>query len=121
MSRPVKLPGPDHPITVEPSPAHVVVRRDGATIADSTATLVLREADYPPVHYIPPADVDRSALTDSDTTTYCPFKGEAAYVSTPDQADVAWYYPAPHDAVAPIADHLAFYTDRVELTVQEDG
>jgi uncharacterized protein (DUF427 family) len=59
MSRDIKIPGPDHPITVTPSGDHVVVRSGDATIADSRSTLVLREANYPPVRYIPLADLDR--------------------------------------------------------------
>jgi uncharacterized protein (DUF427 family) len=69
MSRDIKIPGPDHPITIAPSSDHVVVRGGEATIADSRSTLVLREADYPPVRYVPIADVDRSQLAASELTT----------------------------------------------------
>jgi uncharacterized protein (DUF427 family) len=81
MSHEIKTPGPDHPITVEPSPDRVTVRALGATLAESTSTLVLREASYAPVRYIPLVDVDRSRLCDSETTTYCPYKGNASYFS----------------------------------------
>jgi uncharacterized protein (DUF427 family) len=118
MSQPVLIPGPDHPITVTPSSEHVVVRRDGQTLADTTNALVLQEANYPPVHYIPMSDVERGALADSDTTSYCPYKGTASYFSAPGEADVAWYYPAAHDAVAEITDHVAFYPNKVELSVE---
>lgn len=118
-----KIPGPDHPITIEKNPARVTVRVGGRVLADTTSALVLREANYPPVQYVPLADVDRSMLRSTDTTTYCPFKGDAAYfsVSTPDAelTDVIWTYPAPYEAVAPIAEHVAFYQDRVEITVSE--
>jgi uncharacterized protein (DUF427 family) len=122
MSRDIKIPGPDHPITIAPSSDHVVVRSGEATIADSHSTLVLREADYPPVRYVPIADVDRSQLAASELSTYCPYKGEASYYSIPLDAergtDAVWFYGDPHQAVAEIKDHVAFYPDRVELSVE---
>ena len=121
MSRDIKTPGPDHPIAITSSGDHVVVRSGEATIADSRSTLVLREADYPPVRYIPLADVDRSQLAASELTTYCPYKGDASYYTiTPDSergTDAVWFYHDPHPAVAEIKDHVAFYPDRVELSV----
>jgi uncharacterized protein (DUF427 family) len=121
MSREMKIPGPDHPITVTSSGDHVVVRSADSTIADSHSTLVLQEASYPPVRYIPIADVDRSQLAASELTTYCPYKGEASYYSIPDVergADAVWFYDDPYAAVAEIKGHVAFYPDRVELSVE---
>jgi uncharacterized protein (DUF427 family) len=122
MTPEMKIPGPDHPITVESSADRVIVRADGATIADSTSTLVLREANYPPVRYIPLTDVDRAVLAPSDTSTYCPYKGEASYwsiTSLPEHGeDAVWFYGEPYAAVEPIRDHVAFYPDRVEISVQ---
>ncbi|MGC2111912.1 MAG: DUF427 domain-containing protein [Candidatus Korobacteraceae bacterium] len=54
----VKLPGPDHPISIERNPARVVVSVAGRVVADTRNALTLREAGYPPVQYIPGADVD---------------------------------------------------------------
>ena len=114
-----RIPGPDHPITVEPSPTRVVVSAGDRIVADTTNALALREASYPPVMYVPIADVDRTLLTASETTSYCPYKGEASYysITAGDSVieDAIWYYPDPYDAVAPIADHVAFYADRVQL------
>jgi uncharacterized protein (DUF427 family) len=122
MIRETKTPGPTHPITIEPSSDRVTVRAGGATIADSTATLVLREADYPPVRYIPLTDVDRTLLAPSDKSTYCPFKGEASYWSITTEPgpgqDAVWFYDEPYAAVEPIRDHVAFYADRVDITVE---
>jgi uncharacterized protein (DUF427 family) len=121
MAREIKTPGPEHPITIEPSADRVTVRAGGRTIAESTSTLVLREASYPPVRYIPLADVDRSQLRNSETTTYCPYKGEASYYSI--TADIAqgdnaiWFYDQPYSAVEPIRGHVAFYADRVEIEI----
>jgi uncharacterized protein (DUF427 family) len=113
----VKIPGPDHPITIEPASRRVVVRSGDKVIADTAHALFLREAKYPAVQYIPRNDVDLSALVRSETTSYCPYKGEASYFSIPSggaTVDAVWSYEAPHDAVAEIKDYLAFYPDRVE-------
>ncbi|OSZ69947.1 hypothetical protein CAP40_03685 [Sphingomonas sp. IBVSS2] len=114
-SRPIRIPGPDHPITVTRSDAHVVVRAAGQVIAETRRALELREASYPPVFYIPRADADMASLQRTDHASYCPYKGEAAYFSIRGGAENAvWSYEAPYAAVAEIRDHLAFYPDRVE-------
>jgi uncharacterized protein (DUF427 family) len=122
MPREMKIPGPDHPITVERSDDRVIVRAGESTLADSTATLVLQEANYPAVRYIPLADVDQTQLAPSDTTTYCPYKGDASYWSITTDSDrgqdAVWFYGEPYAAVEPIRDHVAFYADRVEITVE---
>jgi len=114
-----KLPGPDHPITIEPHPGRVVVRLGDRIVADTTDALELHEAGYPPVLYLPLADLDDASITDSDTTSWCPYKGTASYYSidTGDGLveDAIWYYPEPHDAVSQIAGHAAFYPDRVRI------
>lgn len=114
----MKIPGPDHPITVAHNPKRVVVTLGGKTIADSTHALTLRESTYPPVHYIPREDVDMALLRRSPHATYCPYKGEAAYYSIAANGSAAenavWTYEAPYDAVAGIKDHLAFYRDKVD-------
>lgn len=118
-NRPVKQPGPDHPITVANNPKHIVVKVAGRTVADTRHALTLQEANYPPVHYIPRADADMSLLERTGHATYCPYKGECSYYSIPAGGDRAtnavWTYENPHDAVAVIKDHLAFYPDRVDV------
>ncbi len=115
----IRIPGPDHPITIEPYEGRVVIRSNGRVIADSRDTLVLREASYAPVHYVPRKDVDMTLLERTDHATYCPYKGDASYFSVPllgpRAANAVWTYEAPYDAVAPIDSHLAFYPDRVEI------
>ena len=118
MSKPVKLPGPDHPITIAPHPAHVVVTAGGKVVADTRAALALQEANYPAVLYVPRDDVDMALLDRTDRNTYCPYKGDAAYYSVPGGANAVWTYEAPYDAVSPIKDHLAFYPDRVTIEEQ---
>jgi uncharacterized protein (DUF427 family) len=116
--KPVKQPGPDHPITIEPNPSRVVVSLGGQTIADTRAALTLQEANYPAVQYIPFDDVDATQLVRSEHTSYCPFKGDASYFSLPAggerSKDSVWQYQEPHDAVSEIAGYVAFYPDRVD-------
>jgi uncharacterized protein (DUF427 family) len=114
----VKIPGPSHPITIERNKNRVIVILGGRVITDTRDALILREANYPPVQYIPRQDVEMAALTRSATQTYCPYKGEAAYFSIPAggerSVDAIWTYEAPYDAVAEIKNHLAFYPDRAD-------
>lgn len=122
--KPIKIPGADHPITIERNPSRVVIRLDGQVLADTRNALTLREARYPAVYYIPRADIAMSQLVRSDHATYCPFKGDCAYYDLPGDgehaANAVWTYEAPFDAVAAIEGHLAFYTDRVEITETAD-
>jgi uncharacterized protein (DUF427 family) len=119
-SRPIRIPGPDHPITIEPNPGRVVVKLGDKVVADSRNTLTLREASYPPVHYIPRADIDMALLEPSPHQTYCPYKGDAAYFSVRGGdarlANAVWSYENPYDAVTAIAGHLAFYPDRFTIS-----
>ena len=118
IEKTIKLPSPNHPITIEPASKRVVVTLGGGSVADTVEALVLREANYPPVQYIPRKDVDMSALVRSETTSYCPYKGQASYFSIPTggkrSVDAVWTYEAPHEAVVEIKGYLAFYPDRVE-------
>ena len=79
----IKLPGPDHPISIQRNPARVVVSVAGRVVADTRNALTLREAAYPPVQYIPGEDVDFSQLERTDYVTYCPYKGDCNYYSVP--------------------------------------
>ena len=121
MSRTVLQPGPQHPITVEPAAARITVTAGGTPVADTAAALALQEAKYPTVYYIPLADVRSDVLKPSDHTTYCPFKGDASYysIATADGelTDAVWYYREPYPAVAAIAGHVAFYANRVDISV----
>ena len=116
--KPVKTPGPDHPISIEPNPSRVVVKIGGKIIADTSNALTLREASYAPIQYIPRRDVDMSALVRSEHTTYCPYKGDASYYSIPAGGDRAinavWTYETPFEAMERIREYVAFYSDRVD-------
>jgi uncharacterized protein (DUF427 family) len=115
---PVKIPGPDHPITITPISGVVTVTVDGKTIASSAHALTLQEANYPPVQYLRRDDIDMTQFTRTDHTTYCPYKGVCVYFSVPSggvkSVNAIWSYEEPHDAVAAIKNFLAFYPDRVD-------
>ena len=121
-NKPIRIPDASHPITIARNPARVVVTVAGRVVADTRSALTLREASYPPVHYIPRRDVDMALLARSAHATYCPFKGDCAYYSIPcggeRSRDAVWTYEAPYDAVAAIRDHLAFYPNRVDSIVE---
>jgi len=120
MTRTVKIPDATHPITIRPTSARVTVRVGGAVVAETDSALSLAEASYPVVQYIPLADIDQALLERTTTQTYCPYKGDASYYSLTagtGQPDAVWSYREPYDAVADIAGHVAFYTDRVDVIV----
>jgi uncharacterized protein (DUF427 family) len=125
MQKTVKIPGPDHPITVTKSASHVTVVVAGKTIADTRRALALRESTYPETLYIPRQDVDMAQLERTAHVTYCPYKGDCNYYSIPAGGERAtnavWTYEAPYDAVREIKDYLAFYPDRVDALQVEAG
>lgn len=119
MSKPRLQPGPDHPITITPTGSRVTVTVGGRVVADTLAALTLQEASYPPVQYVPLADVDPALISPTDHQTYCPYKGDASYWSLPGAENAVWGYQDPHDAVAAIKGHVAFYPDKVEVRIAD--
>jgi uncharacterized protein (DUF427 family) len=119
----IKLPGPDHPISIQRNPARVVVSVARQVIADTRNALTLREGDYSPVQYIPREDVDFTQLEQTDHATYCPYKGDCSYYSVPaggkKSVNAVWTYEDPYPAVAQIKGHIAFYPDRVEEIAEQ--
>ena len=119
----MKIPGPDHPITIAKNDKRVRVTFAGHAIADTRGAFTLREASYKPVFYIPRSDADMSLLKRTDHQTHCPYKGDASYYSVAPSAsgdiveDVIWTYDQPYPAVADIAGHVAFYPDKAEVVV----
>jgi uncharacterized protein (DUF427 family) len=117
-TRPERIPGPDHPISITPSQRRIVVKVAGQVIADSKSALRLQEASYPAVLYIPRADVDMAKLQRTEHTTYCPYKGDCSYYSIPSgggkAVNAVWSYEKPYASVSSIQEHLAFYASRVD-------
>jgi uncharacterized protein (DUF427 family) len=115
----MKLPGPDHPITITPAAGRVVVRFAGEVVADTRAALELREASYPAVLYIPRADARMAHYTKTAHSTHCPYKGDAGYFTLgagdKSAANAVWSYETPYPAMHEIKDHLAFYPQQVAI------
>ncbi|PSO29968.1 DUF427 domain-containing protein [Bradyrhizobium sp. MOS002] len=115
----MKLPGPDHPITITPNPRRVRVTAGGIVIAETTKALTVKEAKYPAVQYVPRQDANMALLERTDRVTHCPYKGDASYYSV--KADgqtldnAIWTYEAPFPAMTEISGHLAFYPDKVKI------
>ena len=114
----MKIPGPDHPITIAPHAGRVRVILNGRAVADTTRALVLQETTYKPVYYIPREDADMASFERTSHTTHCPYKGDASYYSIRVGERLAenaiWSYEQPFPAVADIAERLAFYPSRVD-------
>jgi uncharacterized protein (DUF427 family) len=115
----MKLPGPDHPITITANPRRVRVSASGVVIAESTDVLTLKEASYPAVSYLPRKDANMALLSRSERVTHCPYKGDANYFSINADgktiADAIWTYENPFPAMTEISGHLAFYPDKVKI------
>ena len=115
----MKLPGPDHPITITQNPRRVRVTAGDILIAETSKALTLKEAKYPAVQYVPREDANMALLERTDRVTHCPYKGDASYYSV--KADgktldnAIWTYEAPFPAMAEISGHLAFYPDKVKI------
>lgn len=114
----MKVPGPDHSISIARNAKRVRVVFAGATIANTDRALTLREAGYRPVHYIPRADVAMNLLRATAHASHCPYKGDANYFSIAADGRVtdnaAWSYEQPYPAVNEIKGYLAFYPSRVD-------
>ena len=121
----MKIPGPDHPITIAPHRTRVRVTFNGRVVADTKRALRLQEASYPAVFYIPREDADQSLLERTATSTHCPYKGDASYYSITagdkTAADAIWSYEQPFPAMNDIAGHLAFYPKRVDAITEEQA
>ena len=115
----MKIPGPDHPITLAPAAKRWRARFAGHVIADSANALVLQEASYPPVIYFPREDVEIGYLSRTARGTHCPYKGDASYFTLHMDGQFAensvWTYETPFPAMEQIAGRLAFYTDKIEV------
>ena len=108
---------PGHTVTIHPAEAHVEVHVDGQKVAESDRALRLEETGLPARWYLPREDValDRFRRTSFQTT--CPFKGEASYFSIGEHDGIAWTYETPIEGAAAVKDHLAFYPDQAEVSV----
>jgi uncharacterized protein (DUF427 family) len=104
------------------SSRHVRVAIDGVVVADSVRPVLLFETGLPIRFYLPQVDVRMDLLVPTAKTSQCPYKGTARYWSLPGSAvgqDVAWSYPTPLAESIKVAGLVAFYNERVDLTVDD--
>ncbi len=116
---------PYHRVDVRQTSRRVQVSVHGHQLADSTRSLVLFESGLPPRWYLPPDDVDAAALSSVDFSSLCPYKGTASYFAVEADGQVedvlAWTYPDPLNEVSPIAGRIAFFDERVNVTVDGEA
>jgi uncharacterized protein (DUF427 family) len=115
----MRLPGPDHPITISANPRRIRVTAGDTVIAETTHALSLKEASYPAVQYVPRADAKMELLKRTERVTHCPYKGDASYFSIAADGktieNAIWTYETPFPAMAEISGYLAFYPDKVRI------
>lgn len=112
---------PEHRVQAAPSSERVRVTFQGELIAETTRAVRVEEGKYPPVYYVPRADVKMGNLRKTSHSTYCPFKGDASYFSLQGakgaEENAVWSYEQPYDEVISIREHLAFYPNKVDIQV----
>ena len=101
---------------------HVRVELDGQVLAESTSPVLVFETGLPTRYYLDRSSVELARLRRTDTRSACPYKGETSDYWTAEvpgrvEVDIAWSYRQPFAALAPIAGLVAFYNDRVDITV----
>ena len=100
----------------------VVVEREGLVLARSSHPVLVFETGLPTRYYLDRLDVDFTHLAPSDTVTSCPYKGRTSAYWSVDvggrlEPDLAWAYDFPTRQLLPIAGLVAFYNEKVDLTV----
>ena len=113
-----KFRDPYHRIDVRPTSAHVTVKANGETVAESDRALLLFETGLPPRAYIPLDDARQELLTPTDKETVCPYKGTASYWSVGDLEDVAWSYRNPIPEAGAIEGLVSFLGEGVEVEIK---
>lgn len=101
------------PAVAEPCGLRIVIEHRGVTLVDTRRSVRTLETSHPPSYYVPPEDVDMTALTHSAGSSICEWKGAASYfdvaVAGDAFANAAWSYARPTPAFAALKDHIAFY------------
>lgn len=106
------------PPRLEDSSKHIQVIFNGVVIADTHRAKRVLETSHPPVYYIPLEDMQTQYFTPTPRSSFCEWKGQAAYytitVGEQTAENVAWFYPNPTDRFAAIKDYVAVYPSRME-------
>lgn len=116
---------PGYQLNITPVQDAVTVEVNNQVIAHSNKAVLVEETKHRPVWYLPLTDIDADVLQDSDTSTYCPFKGQASYRSVVVAGEVIedaiWVYETPFDECAAIAGYASFYTNKVNLKIADES
>ena len=102
------------PPRLERSDEHVVVELGGGRVADTRRALRVLETSHPPTYYLPRDDFVPGVLRPATGSSYCEWKGEAAYLDVVGldgtvAPAAAWYYSSPVVEFGELADHVAVY------------
>lgn len=118
------LEAPEHRMVLEDYPHRLRAVVGDRVVLDSTRAQVLHETNHQIVPYVPLEDFDAATLRRSETTTHCPFKGEASYwsldVGEHVVADAVWAYEEPIDAARWLAGLAALKWDLADTWYVED-
>jgi uncharacterized protein (DUF427 family) len=116
------FPDPYHRVDIRRTSRHVEVRARGELVATSDRALLLSETSLDNRFYLPRADVSAALHGPTDTSSFCPYKGTASYwtlelADGTQLADAAWSYEEPFAECSPVAGHVSFWGDDVEISV----
>jgi uncharacterized protein (DUF427 family) len=112
--------GPKHRLLATPVPRRVRGEVGGKTVIDTDGAFLLHETGLSPQLYVPLVDVDASALERTETSTHCPFKGDASYRTVAGSVDAIWVYDEPLEAAAWLDGYAGVYLDRFDKWLDED-
>lgn len=112
------------PPRLEPVPWRIRVVHRGRTVADAPEAFRVLETSQPPAYYVDPRWVDDDLLRPSASTSYCEWKGMAAYadivVGESVATDAAWRYDDPNPGFTPITGFYAFYAQKLDQCFVDD-
>ncbi len=115
---------PAHRILFAPDPRRLRAFVGDTVVLDTTGAHLLHETGIRPVAYVPIADFDAALLQRTDTTSHCPFKGDASYfslqVGDERREDAVWAYEQPLPEASWLRGFAAPYFDRVDRWLVED-
>ncbi len=106
------------PPRVEPCTSVIEVVLGGAVVARTGSSLCVLETSHPPTYYLPVSAFVEGSLRPAAGTSFCEWKGTAAYLDVVGGDEVAeraaWYYPEPTETFAELVDHVAVYAGRMD-------
>lgn len=112
------------PPKLEKFSGHIRVMIGDDILADTNGAYRVLETSHPPVYYLPPTDLNMNFLVANPSSSYCEFKGMAAYYDLYWNGQmipkVGWYYPSPSASFTPIKNFVALYAHKVTACFVND-